>query len=378
MSNQSLVIRELERAVERGETAVLASIVRTAGSAYLGVGTRMIVRTDGSATGLVSGGCLEADLVARAQKIRDSGVAELATYDSRSDDDLVWGLGLGCDGMVQVLLEPLAGDRADQLAKMLRIASERGTPSVLATAIGGNVAIGDRLLMDDTGGVIARLGETASVDQTSAIVDATDEALAAGRRGAMCESGDGDFTLEVISPPLKLVVCGSGPDAAPLARLASMQGWNVVVVDHRPLAHAHPERFPDAIVAECGNPELLARDAKVDERTAIIVMSHNYPRDLEYVNAALRSPARYVGVLGPRRRTERMLAELSARGEYPDDEALERLHAPIGLDIGGDGPEAIALSIVAEVSAVASGRNGGLLRDRRAPIHDTASVPISA
>lgn len=378
MSDQALVVRELERAVERDENVVLASIVRTAGSAYRGVGTRMIVRADGSAAGLVSGGCLEADLVARAQKVRECGVADLVTYDSRSDDDLVWGLGLGCDGMVQVLLEPLAGDRASQLVSILRTASERSTSTVLATAIGGGAVTGDRLLIDDAGIEIARMGQWTNVDHARTVRAAADGAIAAGRRGTTCEAGDAEFALEVIAPPVRLVICGSGPDAVPLARLASTQGWNVVIVDHRPFAHAHPERFPSAIVVECASPDQLESAATIDDRTSIVVMSHSYPRDLEYVSAALRSQALYVGVLGPRRRTERMLADLSAGGDCPDTDALERLHAPIGLDIGGDGPEAIALSIVAEVSAVTSGRNGGLLRDRRAPIHDAAQSPMPA
>jgi xanthine dehydrogenase accessory factor len=376
MSDQALVIRELERAVEREESVVLASIVRTAGSAYLGVGTRMVVRADGSTAGLVSGGCLEADLVARAESVRQTECADLVTYDSHSEDDLVWGLGLGCDGMVQVLLEPLSCDGASQLAGVLRAAGECASVSVLATGISGDSAIGQRLLMYEAGTEIARIGEWSSEDQIKALLVAAPVAIGAGRRGATCEVVGAEFALEVIAPPLRLVICGSGPDVVPLAQLASMQGWNVVVIDHRPTAHAHAERFPSAVIATCLQPDLLRNDVRLDDRTAIVVMSHNYPRDLEYVNTALGSEASYVGVLGPQRRTERMLSELSARGEHIDDDTLERLHAPIGLDIGGDGPDAIALSIVAEVSAIANHRNGGLLRERRAPIHDAAEIQV--
>jgi xanthine dehydrogenase accessory factor len=375
MNDQGLVIRELERAAMDGECVVLASIVRTEGSAYRGVGTRMIVRADDSPAGLVSGGCLESDLVERARDVRERNTAQIVTYDSRSDDDLVWGLGLGCDGMVQVLVEPLSGEHAMRLAALLQMARERDDRAILATVIGDDASVGARMLMTDDGSELCRTGDWSDENTLTAVFASTSSGIIAGRRGAICNAQGVDIALELIVPQPDLVICGSGPDAVPLAEFGAGQGWNVMIVDHRPIDLAHPERFPSALVVECGSPEHLADTVTLSDRSAIVVMSHNYARDIEYMNAALQSPAPYVGMLGPRRRTERMFDDLNARGEPVEDAALARLHAPIGLDIGGDSPEAIALSITAEISAVMNARNGGMLRDRRAPIHDSLAVP---
>lgn len=371
MSDSGLIIGELERAASRSEPVVLASIVRTEGSAYRGVGTRMVVRGDGSAAGLVSGGCLEADLVERARAVRTSRTPVLVTYDSRSDDDLVWGLGLGCDGLVQVLLEPLAARAARELAALLRTAQAHDV-AILVTDIGDGATLGARILFDTDGRELARTG---TWDDDAAMLvhgAARSEGHAIGRRGLALEKNGVRIALELVRAPMELVICGGGPDVAPVASLAAAQGWNVTVVDHRAIEDVKPERFPTASVRTCASPESLGDATRIGDRTAVIVMSHNYPRDLEYVAAALRSHAAYVGALGPRRRTERMLAELAARGETFGEDVLARLHAPIGLDVGGDGPEAIALSIIAEVMAVSSGRAGGFLRERNAPIHDPA------
>jgi xanthine/CO dehydrogenase XdhC/CoxF family maturation factor len=184
--------------------------------------------------------------------------------------------------------------------------------------------------------------------------------------------------FEVVTPAVRLLVCGSGPDAVPVVRFATQLGWNVSVIDHRPVAHAHPERFPDARVIECADPVRLGDAVPLAPHTTAVVMSHHFGRDTDYVQALLAAGVAYVGVLGPRSRTDRVLAELAARGVAPDARTAHgaRLYGPVGLDVGGDGPEAIALAVVAEVSAVASGRTGGHLRDRSAPLHGAA--PITA
>jgi xanthine/CO dehydrogenase XdhC/CoxF family maturation factor len=169
------------------------------------------------------------------------------------------------------------------------------------------------------------------------------------------------------------VVCGSGPDTVPVVRLATGLGWHVTVVDHRPVVHAHAERFPGARVVECADPARLADAVALTPRTTAVVMSHHFGRDTDYAQALLAAGVAYVGVLGPRTRTDRMLAEMAARGVAPTAHG-ERLFGPVGLDVGGDGPEAIALAIVAEAAAVASGRAGGHLRDRYAPIHARPSL----
>jgi xanthine/CO dehydrogenase XdhC/CoxF family maturation factor len=175
-------------------------------------------------------------------------------------------------------------------------------------------------------------------------------------------------------PAIRLVVCGAGPDAGPVARFASGLGWDVTVVDHRPLTEAHSARFPGARVVECSDALQLANVLPLNQRFAAIVMSHHLARDRDYLHALIKSDPTYLGVLGPRARTERMLTELIARdGSLPPIDG--RFFSPAGMDIGGEGPDAIALSIVSQIAAVTSGRTGGHLRDRRAPLH--ASPPSS-
>jgi xanthine/CO dehydrogenase XdhC/CoxF family maturation factor len=193
----------------------------------------------------------------------------------------------------------------------------------------------------------------------------------------VAECDDAQIAFEVISPVTRLVICGSGPDAVPLVRFATQLGWDVTVVDHRPVVHAPVARFPGASVVECARALQLGESVDLTSNTAAVVMSHHYARDLEYVEALLESHIAYIGILGPRARAERMFAELATRN--PAAASLrENVFGPIGLDVGGDGPDAIALAIISEVSAVTNQRNGGHLRDRNAPLHEAASASAHA
>jgi len=369
------VVGALSRAAADGDSVVLATIVRVTGSSYGGVGARMVIRTDGSTVGLVSGGCLESDLAEHARRVHANGRPDLVTYDTRDDDDAPWGLGLGCNGLIEVLLEPLPPVRARDVAAIIDQALAGDAPSVIATVIRapgsepGLPTVGSHALLGNAD--IQTIGEWAG----SVLADAAehvDEALAAGRRGLVREFGTTEVAFEVVMPAVLLVVCGTGPDAAPVARFASQLGWDVTVIDHRPLTDVHFARFPGARVVECAEALRLTDVVPLTPRSAAVVMSHNFPRDRDYVQALLAANVAYLGVLGPRARTERMIAELTTNsGTSPT--IGDRFFAPVGMDIGGEGPDAIALSIISQVSAVTSGRAGGHLRDRRAPLH--ASPP---
>ncbi|MBV9880170.1 MAG: XdhC family protein [Gemmatirosa sp.] len=380
----------LHQCAEIGQATVLATVVRVVGSSYGGVGTRMVVRVDGTTVGIVSGGCLESDLAGHARRVHESGRAEVVSYDTRADDDAVWGLGLGCNGLIDVLLEPLPPNHAAAVASLLATALDADAPRVLATVIhvdasaSGAPAVGAHALLDgDDARTTGAWGDGRAL--AAAHANAGD-AFGAGRGGLVRETDGVRLAFEVVAPTVELLICGSGPDAVPVARLATQLGWDVTVVDHRPVEHAHPERFPGARVAECADAARLGDYVPLRARTAAVVMSHHFARDADYLHALLAARPQpsstagvaYVGVLGPRSRTERMLAELASRGAPAGSPAVDaRLHGPIGLDVGGDGPEAIALSIIAEVSAVVHGREGGFLRDRRAPLHAPPHAPAA-
>ncbi len=356
----------------KGTPVVVATVVRVTGSSYGGVGTRMVVRVDGSTVGIVSGGCLETDLAEQAKRVDREGKARVVTYDTRADDDAAWGLGLGCNGLIDVLLEPMTPGQAGTFAVLLEEALEASSASVFATvtqsANDTEAVVGAHAWL--TGEAIQTIGDWG--DRAALTLAQADfsEALAAGRRGLMKEYGGVQIAFEVVVPAARLVICGSGPDVIPLVRLGEELGWTITVVDHRPVQHAHAERFPGARVVECVDPLKLASCVPLTPHTAAVVMSHHYARDLDYVHALLASDVAYIGILGPRARAERMLADMTSSGEML--RGTERMFAPVGMDIGGDGPDAIAISIVAEVSAVLAGRSGGHLRDRRGPLHPSA------
>src|SRR5829696_7224170 len=246
----------LTDAAARGETAVLATVVRVVGSAYRGVGARLVVREDGTTLGLVSGGCLEGDIAARAAAVRASGRATAVTYDTRSGDDLVWGLGLGCEGLVEVLLEALPPTRAVPVAALLRDAVDRGAPSVLATMRRGDEV--SRLLVRGEGDVQhdgdwrdAALVAAVRADACELLRAADGSARGTSRGYATVDGSTAHVALEPIASALSLVICGAGPDAAPVSRLALAMGWDVTVVDHRPASALHAARFPTARVLHC-------------------------------------------------------------------------------------------------------------------------------
>ncbi|HEX8431998.1 MAG TPA: XdhC family protein [Longimicrobium sp.] len=364
MRDFALISDALAASAASGGSVVLATVVHTEGSTYRRAGARMLLRADGSTVGAVSGGCLEADLAARVDDLLAAGRPELVTYDTRSDEDLIWGLGLGCNGRVDVLLEPVAGDALARARDLHARCAELTAPVALSTVIAvdgeAGARIGDRLMVTEDGRTVM-IG-LASDAAPELVADAR-EALAAGR-SALRAYGALVVVHEVVAPPPSLLVCGAGADAVPLATLAAGLGWRVAIVDHRP-NHARADRFPGGTVS------LLAGDFSEHARgiDAAVVMSHNYERDLAYVRELVAARVPYVGVLGPRRRTERLVDDLGM-----DAADAARLHGPVGLDIGAETSDEIALSIIAEIQAVLTGRDGGQLRTRPGAIHDDAAT----
>src|SRR5256885_425699 len=323
MSEQRAVARELVRASQCKESVVLASVVRTEGATYRAVGARMLVREDGTTLGLLSSGCLEGEILERAARVRRTGIAEVMTYDGRSDDELVWGLGTGCNGLVEILLEPRTAESAGALGALLSRALDDSRTSVIATVVRasgpGAPEVGARVLVRAPVDV-SREGDWGQSAVLGAVIADAWSAQIGVRRGMTLEyvlaQRDGSslddavtaqLSFELVVPDIDLIICGSGPDAEPVARHATSLGWAVTVVDQRPPALIAPERFGDARVVECAHSESLGEVVTPSARTAAIIMSHNYERDLDYLDALARGEAAYIGVLGPRARTERLL-----------------------------------------------------------------------
>ncbi len=323
----------LDRETAAGHRLVAAFVIATEGSTYRKPGALMLLSSSGARCGLLSGGCLEGDLHKHAQRLLagDDRILE-RHYDGRGSDDPVWGLGLGCEGAMRILLWRLeAGNSLTLLHGWLSTAIRR-EPALLEI----DLASGDGALS---------LGSALDGDADSA---SSVGVLPPGRAALR----DGSFAVAAARAPA-LLLCGAGPDAEPVVRMASQVGWQVTVVDHRP-AYVEAARFPGAVrvvTVDAADPGAVVA---LDGFDAAVVMSHNLVADGRYLAALAVSDIPYVGLLGPAARRERLYAELGSLAE-----ALRpRLRAPVGLDLGGASPEAIALSIVAELQASLHGRSG--------------------
>jgi xanthine/CO dehydrogenase XdhC/CoxF family maturation factor len=362
------VLAAIEALSAKGERMALATIVAVRGSTYRRPGARLLIPEDGAPVGNLSGGCLEGDVADMARVVMSEGRARLAGWDLTADDDAVWGLGLGCNGAIEVFIEP--AEKAAEVAGALRAELEEERPISVITVVESSqpgVEPGARLVVRPGGTTDGSLGN-ASVDGLA--VEAAEDLLRQERSEVRALTDQVRAFVEVLDPPLRLLVCGAGHDAIPLVRAASVLGWNVTVVDDRP-AFLTRDRFPEAAAfVTVEDPADAAKEAGADERTFVVVMTHNFLRDKEYVRSILGSPATYVGMLGPAARTERLLMELAEEGVDIGKSDRRRIHGPAGLDLGGEGPEEIAQAIVAEIVAVKRGRSGGFLRDRPGPIHE--------
>ncbi|GIU98060.1 MAG: xanthine dehydrogenase accessory factor [Actinomycetota bacterium] len=368
MSELGDVLAAIESLSARGERLALATIVAVRGSTYRRPGARLLVPEEGAPIGNLSGGCLEGDVADAARLVMREGTARLASWDLTADDDAVWGLGLGCNGAIEVFIEP--ADRAAEVAEALRLALEAERPICLVTVVDsntGDIPPGARLLVHPDGDVEGSLGRD---DVDAAAVAAARELFAAGRSEVRHLADVVRAFVEILEPPLRLLVCGAGHDAIPVVRAAAGVGWRAVVVDDRPELLTH-ERFPEAAgFAPVVEPGAIASAARIDERTCAVVMTHNFLRDKGYLRALLATPVAYIGMLGPSARTRRILHELESEGVRPSERDLHRIHGPAGLDLGAEGPEEIAQAIVAEILAFRRGRGGGFLKLRPGPIHD--------
>jgi xanthine dehydrogenase accessory factor len=368
VSELTSVLAAIESLSARGERLGLATIISVRGSTYRRPGARLLVPENGEPIGNISGGCLEGDVADVARIVMRERVARVVAFDLTADDDAVWGWGLGCNGAVELFVEP--AEKAAATATALRMALEEERPiatvTVLHSALPG-VERGDRMLVRPDATTERTFGSQALDAEAR---EAAVEQLRRGRSEVRTLADGVRVFVEVLEPPLRLVICGAGHDVAPLVRAAAGLGWTPIVVDDRE-AFLTRARFPEATAfVRVERPDQIAKAVSIDERTFVVVMTHKFVNDKEYLTSLLRAPARMISMLGPAARTERLLTELRDEGLEIGAGDLARIHAPAGLDLGAEGPEEIAAAIVSEIVAVRRGRNAGFLRDRSGPIHE--------
>jgi xanthine dehydrogenase accessory factor len=333
----------LERAPANSAARVLATVVATAGSTYRKPGARMLIMADGSYLGLLSGGCLEADLKLHAQQVLDSGVPRAVEYDMRGPDDILFGIGAGCEGAMRVLLEP-AGAGTPAAAALE--AAGRATQAGLAAAV---ISVHESSDLP--------LGTySAAPPLPDGVIQAAAQSFREGTsRGMDWEDGGrrARALVQFLAPPPHLLICGAGPDARPVAAAARALGWRVSIADHRP-SYAVTADFPGADVRLC-EPRLLREHIPVEQCHAAVVMSHHLLSDASYLRELAQAGIPdYIGLLGPEARRIRLAQELGPIAV----KLKSRLRGPVGIDIGAVTPEGIALAIVTQIHAWLAGRGG--------------------
>lgn len=346
--------------------AVLTTVVHVRGSAYRRPGARMLIFPGGRRIGSVSGGCLEGDVCKKAWWFTEGGRPSVRIYDTSSDDDAVFEFGLGCNGVVHVLFERTDSPRTKDMLGFLAAHRKAGRVAVVATvtatADASLAQVGDRLLVASNGADSGPLHGSALREEV--LVHAASSL--SSKQSHLAHLDGCDVFIECVLPPVPVVVFGAGHDAVPLVRIAKQMGWHVTVADGR-ANFARPERFPEADKVVLLDPGAQLNSLNITAETiVVVVMTHNYPQDVRLVEQILPLAPRYLGLLGPEARAERLFAEL---GETPSGSWM---HAPTGLDIGAETPEAIALSIAAEIQSVLASRDGGRLKWRGSPIHAPA------
>jgi xanthine dehydrogenase accessory factor len=332
----------LERAPGAQEARVLATVVATAGSTYRKPGARMLLMADGSYIGLLSGGCLESDLQIHAAEVLSSGVSRAVEYDTRGPDDLLFGLGAGCEGTMRVLLEPAGPGSSAALA--LEAAGRAAHAGEATTLVMVHESVDLNIGTYHAG---TSLPSALITDDSHALADGASRGVDRGTGAQRMRA-----FVQYLPPPPHLLICGATPDAQPVASTARALGWRVSVIDHRP-AYAVAARFPGAEV-HLAKPKALRNEVDLARCHAAVVMSHHLKSDETYLRelAEAGKPA-YVGLLGPKARRSRLASELGPVME----KLTSRIRGPVGLDIGAVTPEGIALSIIGQIHAWLAGRS---------------------
>lgn len=348
---------EFYRAHQADDALVLGTVVATEGSTYRKPGAMMLIAADSSYHGLISGGCLEADLAAHASKVFADGKTRNVCYDMSHGDDFAWGLGLGCDGIIHLMLQRLDSnmgfgfleslDQAWQAKNhgLLSLVTSSSDPAHLAGDFAlncdGGPGSGDQTLMKSVHSPEGSLFSSGHDMSRRYWQDTIDTA-----------KGTVEVLLIPIMPPPAILICGAGHDALPVARLATEMGWNCTIVDHRP-GFARADRFPSSCDVQVLQPDELSAHIALDHVDAAVLMTHHLGHDRQYLSQVVAAGVSYIGLLGPRARRDRLLGEIGAADVH--------VHGPAGLDIGAEMPESIALAIVAEIHAFLNRRDGSML-----------------
>jgi len=371
------ITRSFDEAQKQGKQTALATVVHVDGSSYRRPGARMLITEEGELTGAISGGCLEGDALRKALLVMSQKRSMLVTYDTMDEDDAKLGIGLGCNGIIQVLIEPINTADPNNPIQLLKSVAARRQKAVLITLF----SLENK--KDTQPGTCLLLRENEQAKGNSSILNEIlikdgMLVLANGHslfRNYISENQNLTAFIELIEPVVSLIVIGAGNDVIPLVAMAEIMGWETTVIDGRP-NYAKKERFSPTCQVLVSKPEKVLEQIATDEQTVFLLMTHNYNYDMAMLLLLLQKNVQYVGMLGPKKKLERMLGEWEDQGIHLSREQLASVHSPVGLDIGAETSEEIALSILSEIKAVLSGKQGLSLHSNTGTIHSRSEFVI--
>lgn len=366
------IIEAYGEAFEAGKKTVLATVVHLDGSSYRRPGARMLVTEEGQMTGAISGGCLEGDALRKALLVMAQQQAKLVTYDTNDEDDAILGAQLGCNGIIQVLIEPIDPNDPYNPIQLLKQALTRRQKGVLITLFNLENRQGKQegtcMFMGEDNTLFSNAGNTGLLEILQEDATQVLQQQKSAFKSYIGATESITAFIEYLKPPVALVILGAGNDVIPMVEMADTLGWEAHVIDGRSNL-AKRERFERACQVLISKPENVLDQIAIDEQTVFALMTHNYNYDLAMLKALVQKNVVYIGVLGPRKKLDRMFNDMREEGITLTEAQLASIYGPVGLEIGAETAEEIALSILAEIKAVLANREGSFLRNREEVIH---------
>jgi xanthine/CO dehydrogenase XdhC/CoxF family maturation factor len=351
------IINAFDKASDEGKNTALATVVHVEGSSYRKEGARMLITEDGELTGAISGGCLEGDALRKALFVMQEKKAKLVVYDTSNEDDVEVGYQLGCNGIIQVLIEPINNDDLISPISLLKEAIANRGKAIIGTVFSlknNSSQKGTCLLLKESGTMLETIHDKVLLDKLLVDANIALQNNQSSIRKYVYDDNELTAFINILKPQVTLVLVGAGNDAIPLVKMGEVIGWKVMVVDGR-ANYANKKRFTSGCQVMVSKAEEIFSSIEIDDQTIFVLMTHNYNYDLAVLRQLILLNARYIGILGSRNKLRRMIEELSAEGIDANKE-LSNVYSPVGLDIGAETPEEIALSIMAEIQAVLSGK----------------------
>ncbi|MBF4465210.1 XdhC family protein [Flavobacterium sp. LC2016-12] len=366
------ILKAYSEAKKTGKKTALATVVKVEGSSYRQPGARMLVTEDGNLMGAISGGCLEGDALRKALLSIHQQQNKLITYNTSNENDSEVGLQLGCNGIVHILFEYINDDAVNNPIQLLQQLEKERKPAIIETIFSlkrNAPQIGTVLFYRQDSDILHN--NDIAINSIPDVKKALESKTTIIKK--LQDDNENEALIECIEPVIALVIAGAGNDVQPLVNMASLLGWEVTIADGR-ATHATTKRFPEAKETFVVKSEDFLDTIEIDDQTYFVLMTHDYKYDLAVLKLLLKRDCKYIGILGPKSKLNRMLDDLSSEGIILTEELLDRIYGPIGLDIGAETSEEIALSIIAEIKAVMSGKTGTSLKYKTHKIHDSKVV----